>query len=123
MLAHFALTQFAHNQFCRNRVLLNYPTEKAMKRALKRYGLPMASFLGLFLIALAIKWLFNVTLIPVVPMIGVLVATAWYAGRGPGLMLAITFEALATLSNRTSHIPDSVMNTIGRLTLFLVIAV
>lgn len=94
-----------------------------MKRALKRYGLPMAAFLGLFLIALVIKWLFNVTLNPVVPLIGVLVATAWYAGRGPGLMLAITFETLATLSNRTSHIPDSVMNTIGRLTLFLVIAI
>ena len=94
-----------------------------MKRALMRYGLPMAAFFGLLLASLTIKRLFNVSLNPVVPMIGVLVATAWYAGRGPGLMLAITFETLITLSNRLSHIPDSISNTIARLILFLIIAV
>ena len=94
-----------------------------MKRALKRYGLPLAAFFGLLLASLAIKRLFNVGLNPVVPMIGVLVATAWYAGRGPGLMLAITFETLITLSNRLSHIPDSISNTVARLILFLLIAV
>jgi signal transduction histidine kinase len=56
-------------------------------------------------------------------MIGVLVAAAWYAGRGPGLMLAVTFELLITLGNRLNHVPDRVSNTIARLILFLLIAV
>ena len=79
--------------------------------------------MGLLLLSLTVKQFFNVTLNPAIPMIGVLVATAWYAGRGPGLMLAITFETLITVSNRLSGAPDTAGNTIARLILFLVIAV
>jgi signal transduction histidine kinase len=83
----------------------------------------MTVFIGLLALSLLIKRLFNIGLNPVIPMIGVLVASAWYAGRGPGLMLAITFETLVTVTNRLNHIPDTVGNTIARLTLFLLIAV
>lgn len=79
-----------------------------MKAVLKRYGLPMAAFIGLLVSSLFIKWLFNITLNPVIPMIGVLVAASWYAGRGPGLMLAVTFESLVTVTNRLNHVPDTV---------------
>ncbi|HKZ80169.1 MAG TPA: hypothetical protein VJ124_17980 [Pyrinomonadaceae bacterium] len=61
-----------------------------MKATLKRYGLPMAAFIGLLGSSLLIKWLFKINLNPVIPMIGVLVAASWYAGRGPGIMLAVT---------------------------------
>lgn len=94
-----------------------------MKATLKRYGLPLAVFFGLIALSLLVKALFKVSLNPVIPMIGVLVATAWYAGRGPGLMLAIIFETLITVSNRLGHLPDSVSNTLARLTLFVLIAV
>jgi signal transduction histidine kinase len=94
-----------------------------MKATLKRYGLPMAAFIGLLAVSMLVKWLFNVTINPVVPMIGVLVAAAWYAGRGPGLMLAVTFEALITATNRLNHIPDTVGNVVARLILFLIIAI
>jgi signal transduction histidine kinase len=94
-----------------------------MKAILKRYGLPMAAFIGLLALSLLIKWLFKVSLNPVVPMIGVLVAASWYAGRGPGLMLAVTFESLITVTNRLNHVPDTASNTIARLILFLLIAI
>lgn len=94
-----------------------------MKPTLKRYGLPLAAFLGLLGLSLLIKSLFKVSLNPVIPMIGVLVATAWYAGRGPGLMLAIIFESLITASNRLGNIPDTAGNAVARLVLFLLIAV
>ena len=94
-----------------------------MMPILKRYGLPLAAFVGLFGLSLLIKSLFKVSLNPVLPMIGVLVATAWYAGRGPGLMLAIVFESLITVSNRLGHLPDTIGNTLARLLLFLLIAV
>ena len=94
-----------------------------MKAVLKRYGLPMAAFIGLLISSLLIKWLFSISLNPVIPMIGVLVAASWYAGRGPGLMLAVTFESLVTVTNRLNHVPDTAGNTIARLILFLLIAV
>lgn len=83
----------------------------------------MAAFVGLLLFSLVIKWLFKINLNPVIPMIGVLVASAWYAGRGPGLMLAITFESVITIANRLSNVPDTAGNTVARLILFLLIAI
>jgi signal transduction histidine kinase len=94
-----------------------------MKRILIRYGFPMAAFVGLLGFSLLIKWLFKINLNPVIPMIGVLVASAWYAGRGPGLMLAITFETVITIANRLSTVPDTIGNTVARLILFLLIAI
>lgn len=93
-----------------------------MQGILKRYGLPMAAFIGLLAVSMLTKWLFNVSLNPVIPMIGVLVAASWYAGRGPGLMLAVCFELVITVGNRVNQIPDRVGNTIARLILFLLIA-
>jgi signal transduction histidine kinase len=94
-----------------------------MKSTLKRYGLPMAAFIGLLAVSMLVKSVFKVTLNPVIPMIGVFVAAAWYAGRGPGIMLAVTFESLITLTNYLNHLPNTVTNTIARLVLFLLIAI
>ena len=57
-----------------------------------RYGLPLASFALILLLATAIRRWFSLQLDPTTFIIGLLIASAWFGGRGPGLAIAIAFE-------------------------------
>src|SRR5690349_359768 len=58
-----------------------------------RYGLPLASYAFLILLATAIKRWFSLQLDPTTFIIALLIAGAWYGGRGSGLAVALAFEA------------------------------
>ncbi|HKP86992.1 MAG TPA: PAS domain S-box protein [Blastocatellia bacterium] len=68
------------------------PMAKKVRSAALRYGLPLLSFALILLISYCLRRFFslNVDLTPLI--IGVMIATAWYGGRGPGLLFAIVFE-------------------------------
>src|SRR4051812_9124614 len=65
---------------------------KKLRSAALRYGLPLAAFALLLLIALGAKrWLdlqFDLSIL----VIALLIAAAWFGGRGPGLLVALVFE-------------------------------
>ncbi|MFL6216147.1 MAG: ATP-binding protein [Blastocatellia bacterium] len=58
-----------------------------------RYLLPPASFVLILLLATFIKRWFALQLDLTIFIIALLIASAWYGGRGPGLVIAIAFEA------------------------------
>src|SRR5689334_19649683 len=58
-----------------------------------RYGLPLASFVLIIWLVVAINRWFSLPLDADTFIIALLIATAWYGGRGPGLLIAIVFEA------------------------------
>ncbi|MFL6274543.1 MAG: ATP-binding protein [Blastocatellia bacterium] len=65
---------------------------KKLRSAALRYGLPLAAFALLLLIALGAKrWLdlqFDLSIL----VIALLIAAAWFGGRGSGLLVALVFE-------------------------------
>lgn len=63
-----------------------------------RYGLALALFILTIAIAAALNY-FGFKLNLALLIVGVLVAAAWYGGRGPGLLLAILIEATIILAN------------------------
>ena len=65
---------------------------KKLGSILLRYGLPVVIFLGIVLIAVGIKRFFAVSLDPTTLLIVVLIAAAWYGGRGPGLLVGLVYE-------------------------------
>jgi PAS domain S-box-containing protein len=68
-------------------------TKKLRSFAL-RYGLPLGAFVLLLLIATGLKRWFSLQIDPTILIIALLIASAWYGGRGPGLLVAITFESV-----------------------------
>ncbi|MEW6127496.1 MAG: PAS domain S-box protein [Acidobacteriota bacterium] len=66
--------------------------KKRVRTVALRYGLPVLSFLAILLIAVAIRRYFSITLDPTTLLIVLLIASAWYGGRGPGLLVALEYE-------------------------------
>jgi len=74
------------------------PQIKKAKSAILRYGIGLASFA--FTLVLALVFLrFSIKLDLSLLVVLALLGSAWYGGRGPGLMVAVLFE-LATVSLR-----------------------
>ena len=94
-----------------------------------RFGLPLLGFGLIFLISEAFKRLFSLGFDLTILIIILLIATAWYMGRAPGIFIALLFEATLvyfTLSSPNAAAqPTSrlVFFTINRLVLFLSIVV
>jgi PAS domain S-box-containing protein len=66
---------------------------KKLRSAALRYGLPLVAFVLLLLMAIGVKRWFSLQLDPTILIIALLIASAWFGGRGPGLLVAIIFEA------------------------------
>lgn len=65
---------------------------KKIRSAVLRYGLAMGSFALIVLIAFGLSRYFLTRLDPTLLIIAVMIASAWYLGRGPGLAVAIALE-------------------------------
>ncbi|HEX8072195.1 MAG TPA: ATP-binding protein [Pyrinomonadaceae bacterium] len=73
-----------------------------------RYGLASGAFVLLLLTSFAAQRLFGVKFDPTSLIIILMIASAWYLGRGPGLLIAVAFELMldyfagASLTTRTA---------------------
>src|SRR5215208_521375 len=65
---------------------------KGIRSIALRYGLALLSFALLLLISLGFQRFFSFRLDVTPLIIAVMVASAWYGGRGPGLLIVILFE-------------------------------
>jgi PAS domain S-box-containing protein len=65
---------------------------KEIRSAMLRYGLALGSFALILLLSYVLRRFFSINL-DVTPLIILLmIASTWYGGRGPGLLVAIAFE-------------------------------
>jgi len=86
-----------------------------------RYGVPLIAFVLILLLSMAsqrfLPFGFDLTLL----MILLLIATAWYIGRGPGLLVAVIFEATLSYfsSLKEPYSFKSAAITVNRLALFV----
>jgi PAS domain S-box-containing protein len=65
---------------------------KEIRSAALRYGSALLSFALVLLISFALPRFFSIRLDLTLLFIGALIASAWYGGRGPGLVVAVAFE-------------------------------
>src|ERR1044072_3093170 len=63
-----------------------------LKSTALRYGLPIVTFALVILLAVAIRRWFSISLDPTPLLIVILIASAWYGGRGPGFLVVIEYE-------------------------------
>ena len=86
-----------------------------------RYGLPFVAFVLILLLSTASQRFLPFGLDLTLLIILLLIATAWYIGRGPGLLVAVAFEStlvyFATLKEPYSA--KSAAITLNRLALFV----
>jgi PAS domain S-box-containing protein len=91
-----------------------------VKSASLRYGLPVASFAFVILVAFAIRHFFALSLDPTLLLIVILIASAWYGGRGPGLLVLLIYElTIHYFTAPQSLTLKFVLLMINRLLLFL----
>jgi PAS domain S-box-containing protein len=87
-----------------------------------RFGLPLLGFGIILSITFAVQRLFTFNLDLTILMIALLIATAWYLGRAPGIFIALVFEATLTYFALSSAAPPPTSKLIGftvnRLVLF-----
>jgi PAS domain S-box-containing protein len=99
---------------------------KKLRSAALRYGLPLAVFGLLLLIALGAKRWLSLQLDLSVFVIALLIAAAWYGGRGPGLLVALVFEVTIDwyfFTNQTQSLTwRYVITIINRMVLLTAVA-
>src|ERR1700730_17078256 len=78
---------------------------KDIRSVALRYGLTLASFAIIVGAAEGLNKFSSLGRYLLALLIGLLVASAWYAGRGPGLMVAVLFELTLNLINRIPSVP------------------
>lgn len=85
-----------------------------------RYVLPLASFALILLTALAIKHFFSLTLDPTPLLIILMIATAWYGGLGPGLLVLLEYELTIQFFTAPQSLTlKFILLMVNRLILFL----
>ncbi|HKE59767.1 MAG TPA: ATP-binding protein [Pyrinomonadaceae bacterium] len=88
---------------------------KNIKSVLLRYGLPLAIFAFLLFLSHLIQNSFGLA----GPfMIILMIATAWYFGRGPGLLIALLFEIALDYYGPRPYVFRSGIATFNRIVLF-----
>lgn len=92
---------------------------RKIKTIALRFGLPLVLFALILLISTGIRRVsgFNVDL--TVLIIALLITTAWYFGRTPGLLIAFVFEATLIYFAPAPPTGRSIFVTVNRLALFL----
>ena len=68
---------------------------KSVPTVLLRYGSGVLAFAAVVSAAFAVRNLFHLTIDPTALLILVVIASAWYAGRWPGLVVVIAYELTA----------------------------
>lgn len=90
-----------------------------VKSAVLRYGLPLVAFALILLVTFTIPRLFAFNLDLTSLIIALLIATAWYFGRGPGLMIAIVFELVLDYFSKEPYSARFTIIVFNRLALFI----
>ncbi len=89
----------------------------------RRFGLPLLGFGLIYLLTYAVKSFFSFSLDLTILIIALLIATAWYLGRAPGIFIALVFEATLTYftlaAAPATPTAKLVAYTVNRLVLFL----
>jgi PAS domain S-box-containing protein len=85
-----------------------------------RYGLPLVAFALILYIPTLINRLFSFSIDLTLLIILLLIATAWYLGRGPGLLVAVVFEITLSYfaSLKEPYSSKSAFITLNRMALF-----
>jgi PAS domain S-box-containing protein len=85
-----------------------------------RYALPLAAFVLILYIPTLTQRLFSFSLDLTLLIILLLIATAWYLGRGPGLLVAVVFEVMLSYFStlKEPYSLKSAAITLNRLALF-----
>ena len=84
-----------------------------------RYGLALGLFILILFISFGIQKLFSFRLDLTTLIIAVMIGSAWYLGRGPGLLVAFAFETALYLFSTTPYTGRSAVLTFNRLVLFV----
>jgi signal transduction histidine kinase len=84
-----------------------------------RYGLPLLAFVLIILSSVAFQRLFSFGFDLTLLVIALLIATAWYLGRNPGLLIAVVFETTLVYFSTAPYTSKSVFATVNRLALFI----
>jgi PAS domain S-box-containing protein len=92
---------------------------KKILSAVGRYGLPVVAFALILLLSTAFQRLFSFGFDLTLLIILLLIATAWYVGRGPGLLVAFVFEATLDYFSTAPYTAKSLVITFNRLALFV----
>ncbi len=87
-----------------------------------RFGLPLLGFVLILLISDVFKRVFSFGFDLTILIIALLIATAWYLGRAPGIFIALVFEAMLVYFSTAPYTGRSVFITINRLALFISLA-
>lgn len=97
--------------------------KRTLLSVLLRYVLALGSFALVLLIAFGLPKLIGISLDLTSLMILVMIASAWYLGLGPGLVIAIIFEATLDYFSTAPYTTKSLFITFNRLLLFISLVV
>ncbi len=87
--------------------------------AVLRYGLALGSFVLILLISLGLQRFFSLRLDLTVLIIAAMIASAWYLGRGPGLLVAFVLEIALFYFSTAPYTFKSGVLSFNRLVLFV----
>lgn len=95
---------------------------KKIKATAFRYGIGIGTFALTMLIASILRY-FSISIDLSILVIGALICTAWYGGRGPGVLAAILFELVYMILSqpRPEHWAAMLLVEFNRTVLFLVL--
>jgi PAS domain S-box-containing protein len=84
-----------------------------------RYGLALGAFALVLLTTITVSRLFSFSLDLTSLIIAVMIASAWYLGKGPGLIVALVFEITLIYFATAPYTAKSAFITFNRLVLFV----
>ncbi|MBS1794453.1 MAG: PAS domain S-box protein [Acidobacteria bacterium] len=88
-----------------------------------RFGIPLLGFGLILFFSYLVKDILGFNIDLTVLLIATLIVTAWYAGRGPGIFIALVFEAVIVVFSPPLPTGRTVFVTVNRLALFLSLVV
>lgn len=92
---------------------------RTIKSIAFRYGLPLLAFVLIILSSVVFQRVFSFGFDLTLLIIALLIATAWYLGRNPGLFIAVVFEASLIYFSTAPFTHKSIFATVNRLALFI----
>lgn len=92
---------------------------REIRSAALRYGLALGSFVLILLLSSGLQRFFSIRFEPTSLIIGVMIASAWYLGVGPGLMLAIILELTLDYFSNPPFAFKSAVIIFNRMVLFV----
>jgi PAS domain S-box-containing protein len=95
---------------------------KQVRSIALRYGLALAVFALILLLSFSLSRFFSFRFDSTFLVIALLIAAAWYGGRGPGLMIALLFEGTIDYYSGPPNSVKAAFITFNRLALFISLA-